>query len=246
VTKKRSNSKKPVTLISAIMLIVGLAVLAGYWAEQSTVIEGVEFRGYHFTAPDELEATIDSRSPVGVKADSVDYRSLIETVSALPYVKDVKISMGRRGVLTFSVTEREPLAMLVDGNRRSYVAEGGIRLPLVTGKSVDVPLVYGFPAEPLSDTLKSDGYRQVEEFLTEARNNRFTWITISEVAWNEREGVVALTAENGVKLLFGHSGFDRSVRHWQEFYQEVVAVQGIRSFNQIDLRFRNQIVTQES
>jgi cell division protein FtsQ len=246
VATKKSHNKKPVTLISGIMLIVGLAVLAGYWYEQNTVIDGIEFRGYHFTAPGDLEASIGDRLPEGMMADSVDYRSLIGAVTSLPYVEDVSVSMGRRGVLTFTVTEREPLAMLVDGTRRVYVAEGGIKLPLVDGKSVDVPLVYGFPAEPVSDTLSSEGYRQVEEFLTEARNNRFTWITISEVAWNEREGVVALTAENGVKLLFGHSDYNRSVRHWEGFYEEVVSVRGIRSFDQIDLRFRNQIVTKES
>ena len=243
--KKNSGPKRPVTLIAGIFFIVGLAVLGGYYFEQNTRITDVDFSGYHFTSSDDLEATIAEITPVGMLADSLDYGALIHSVRTLPYVEDLNITMGFRGKLQFNITERKPLALLIDGSRRSYVAEGGIRLPIIPEKTEDVPLVYGFPAEPLSDTLKTEAFRQVEDFLIAARENRFGWITISEVAWNEREGVVALTAENGVKLLFGHSDFETRLKHWQAFYGEVISTKGIGAFRQIDLRFRNQVVTKE-
>ncbi len=243
--KKSSGSKRPVTLIAGIFFIVGLAVLGGYYFEQNTRITDVDFAGYKFTSSEELQAAIAEATPVGMLADSVDFGSLMQSIHSLPYVEDVNVTMGYRGKLQFNVTERKPLALLMDGSRRVYVAKGGIKLPIIPEKTEDVPLVYGFPAEPLSDTLKSDAFRQVEDFLTAAQENRFGWITISEVAWNEREGVVALTAENGVKLLFGHSDFETRLKHWQAFYGEVVSTKGIEAFRQIDLRFRNQVVTKE-
>ena len=243
--QKGKGTKRPVTLIAGVFFIVGLAVLGGYYFEQNTEITDVDFKGHHFTSTEELQAAIADMTPVGMLADSVDFRALMNSVSSLPYVEDINITMGFRGKLQFNVTERKPLALLVDGSRRSYVSEGGIKLPIIPEKTEDVPLVYGFPAEPLTDTLKTDAFRQVEEFLTAARENRFGWITISEVAWNEREGVVALTAENGVKLLFGHSDFETRLKHWQAFYGEVISTKGIEAFRQIDLRFRNQVVTKE-
>lgn len=243
---RKSDPKRPLTLIAVIFLIVGLAVIGGYYFEQSTRIIDLDFTGYRFTSGEELQASVEKISPVGMLADSVEFGPLIESVRMLPYVDQVDITMGYRGKLVFNITEREPLALLVDGSRSSYVAKGGIRLPIVPEKTEDVPLVYGFPAVPLSDTLQSNSYRQVEEFLLAARKNRFGWITISEVAWNEREGVIALTTENGVKLLFGHSDFETRIKHWQVFYEEVISKKGIESFQQIDLRFRDQVVTKES
>ncbi|MDZ7756977.1 cell division protein FtsQ/DivIB [Rhodohalobacter sp.] len=252
MSKKKSHSKqnsketkRPVTLIAGVFFIVGMAVLGGFYFEQNTKITDVDFTGHHFTSTEELEATIAEITPVGMMADSVDFGLLINSVSSLPYIVEVNVTMGYRGKLQFNVTERKPLALLMDGSKRSYVSEGGVKLPIIPEKAEDVPLVYGFAAEPLSDTLKTDAFSQVEEFLTAARENRFGWITISEVAWNEREGVVALTAENGVKLLFGHSDFETRLKHWQAFYGEVISTKGIEAFTQIDLRFRNQVVTKE-
>jgi hypothetical protein len=48
-----------------------------------------------------------------------------------------------------------------------------------------------------------------------------------------------------VKLLFGHTDFDTRLKHWQAFYGEVISTKGIEAFSQIDLRFRNQVVTKE-
>jgi cell division protein FtsQ len=242
---KRSGTNRPVTLIGGVFFIVGLAVLGGYYFEQNTRITDVDFSGHRFTSSEELQATIAEISPVGMLADSVDFGMLMNSIHSLPYVENVNVTMGFRGKLQFNVTERKPLALLIDGSKRNYVAEGGIRLPIIPEKTEDVPLVYGFAAEPLSDTLKTEAFQQVEDFLAAARENRFGWITISEVAWNEREGVVALTAENGVKLLFGHSDFETGLKHWQAFYGEVVSTKGIGAFRQIDLRFRNQVVTKE-
>jgi cell division septal protein FtsQ len=191
-----------------------------------------------------LEEALES--PVGMLADSVSFDSLFKDLKTLPYVEDVTVSMGIRGTLTFRVMEREPFAMLVDGNRRIYVAEGGIKLPLIPEKIKDVPLVYGFSVQSLEDTLKSDQYRQVEEFLIAARENELGWITISEVSWNESEGVVALTYENGVKLLFGRNQFKEKMKNWEAFYTNVVSKKGIGSFSRIDLRYEDQIVTRNS
>jgi cell division protein FtsQ len=242
--KKKGSRLKPISWIAGVTLLAGLAVIAGIYFEQNTRISGVEFKGNFFTTDEELFNRIES--PIGTLADSVDYSEMFISLKSLPYVKDLSLSMSIRGRLSFNVHEYEPLALLVDGSNRIYVTDGGLKLPLIPEKIKDVPLVYGFPVQPQSDTLNSNSWKQIEEFLTEARQRNISWVTISEVAWNEREGVVALTHENGVKLVFGHEMFNERLNHWEVFYTEVVSRKGIRSFSSIDLRFRNQIVTHES
>lgn len=238
---KTSNFiKNTIWILLSIALLTG-AVLGGLYIEKNTRIETVSFQGNRYTDNETLNKALES--PIGMFADSVNFETLFDDLKALPYVKDATVSMGIRGTLTFHIYEREPLAMLVDGSRRIYVAEGGIKLPIVPEQVKDVPLIYGFTANPMSDTLKSESYKQVQDFLIAARSNELGWITISEVAWNDSEGVVALSYENGVKLLFGRDQFREKMDNWRAFYTEVVSRKGLDSFQSIDLRFKDQIVT---
>lgn len=235
--------KNTVWIFLSIALLTG-AVLAGLYIEKNTLIEDVKFEGNQYTDTESLQGALES--PVGMLADSVNFDELFDDLKTLPYIKDATVSMGIRGTLTFHVYEREPIALLVDGSKRIYVAEGGIKLPIVPGQVKDVPLIYGFSANPISDSLKSNSYQQVENFLMAARSNELGWITISEVGWNESEGVVALSYENGVKLLFGRDQFEKKMKNWEAFYTEVVSRKGINAFKSIDLRFKDQIVTRNS
>ena len=241
--RKPGSSHRLKTLMAVVLLIMGIAVIAGFYLEKNSVISDVRFEGNYFTSSEQLKKTFDS--PVGIHSDSVDYAGLINSVNSLPYVKSSAISKGATGNLTVTVTEREPIARLIETNQQSYVDEDGIKLPLIVEKAVDVPLLYGFPVSPLRDTLAGSAFENVRDFLIEASGSDLSWITISEVAWNNRDGVVALTYENGVKLLFGKENFDSKIRHWEKFYTEIIKEKGIGAFESVDLRFLNQIVTHE-
>ncbi len=234
---------KTASWFAAAIFLLGLAVLGGLYMEQNTTINEIEFKGHHFSTEDELIEAFES--PIGMYADSVDFRSLTEPLKSLPYVQNVSMEMGFRGKLTLNINERQPIGLIIDGETSSYIDRDGIKLPDRLQKSVDVPLVYGFAVEPIADTLRSKSFLQVRDFLVAAKQNSFGWLTISEVAWNEREGVVALSHENGVKLIFGHDNFGNKFSHWEAFYAEVVSRKGINSFRTVDLRFRDQIVAEE-
>lgn len=224
------------------LMMLGLAVVAGFYFEQNTRISAVEFSGHKFSSADELKEAMVS--PVGLLADSVDYEHIFDSLRELPYVKDVAVRMSYRGTLTVEINERQPMGLLA-GKPTTYFDESGIQLPWRAGKSVDVPIVYGFRQTAPGDTLSGRDFKQVKDFLIAAKNDPFGWATLSEIAWSENDGVVALSSENGVKLLFGRNGFNQKVTHWKAFYQDVVTHKGINSFRTIDLRFRNQIVTDE-
>lgn len=224
------------------LMMLGLAIVAGFYFEQNTRISAVEFSGQEFTTAEQLEKVMIS--PIGLLADSVDYEGIFDSFSQLPYVKEVAVRMSHRGSLTIEIDERQPIGLMA-GKPITYFDESGIQLPGRPGKWVDVPIVYGFRQTTPGDTLEGRDFTQVKEFLIAAKNDLFGWATLSEVAWNKNEGVVALSSENGVKLLFGRNRFDQKITHWKAFYQDVVSQKGINSFRTVDLRFRNQIVTDE-
>jgi len=222
--------------------MLGLAVVAGFYFEQNTRITALEYSGHTFTTSESLEESMNS--PIGMLADSVDYSAIYSSLHQLPFVKDVAVRMSFRGTLTVEITERQPIALLV-GTPDIYFDREGVQLPSLSGEWVDVPIVYGFNSTTPGDTLSGPEFTHVRDFLVSVKNDPFSWTTLSEVAWDNDEGVVALSSENGVKLLFGRNGFDQKVSHWKAFYRDVVAHRGINDFRSVDLRFRNQIVTDE-
>lgn len=230
--------------IAGVILVLGLAAIAGlYWQRNMTVKE-VAFTGHYFVTEQELANKV--QIPEGVKPDSLDLVGIMREVEQIPYVKFADVQVEPGGDLSIHLTERQPIALLADGEQKIYVDEEGIRLNLILGKTVDVPILYGFKAQPMQDTLQSGAFRAVRDFLVEMRNRKVADATISEVAWTRDQGVVALTNENGVKLVFGKNDFKTRLRNWEAFYGEVVKTKGIASMRSVDLRFRGQIVTQES
>ena len=227
--------------IGVALILLGFAVYAGFYMEKNTYINSVEFKGTHYVDDGELLSAIDV--PIGLRADSVRFDSLFERLKSVPYVKDVSVKMSIRGKLTFLVYEHQPIAMLVQGSSRSYMSEGGTILPIVPEHILNVPLVYGIEKGQIADSTKTGPYWKMEEFLIAAQKSDIGWATISEVAWTHHEGVVALTQENGVKLIFGRDDYEEKLSHWKTFYSEIVSRKGIQSFEVIDLRFRDQIVT---
>ncbi|GAB5410004.1 MAG: hypothetical protein BalsKO_23690 [Balneolaceae bacterium] len=230
--------------LTSILMVLGVAVLAALYWNRNVTINEVEIIGTYFSTPEKIELAADV--PLGIQPDSLDLQALVARVEALNYVKKATPYIEPSGDLKITISERQPIALLVKGPDRVYVDADGVRLPILNGKTLNIPLVYGFHATVQKDTLKSDDFIQIRDFLVGAKANEFGWATISEVAFSKEEGVVALSHENGVKLVFGTNDFDTKLKNWEAFYAEVIRTKGIESMQQVDLRFKNQVVTRES
>ena len=247
--KKRNKNGTPASgltimpWIAGVLFILGIAVLAGLYRERTVVIREIRYEGIEFVDRERLEQRIEV--PTGIRPDSLDFLEIIREAEQIDYVRYASVSVEPSGDLVITVTERQPIAMLADGAQKIYVDRDGVRLPIVLGTAVDVPILYGFDAGPMRDTLRSAEWRRARDFLVEMNRRPVSNTTISEVAWTGEEGIVALSHEHGVKLVFGNSDFGRRLRNWEAFYSEIIREKGIRSMQSVDLRFEGQIVTRE-
>lgn len=240
---KAVRDKSALPWVVGAVLILTLAVSAGFYWNASLKVQEVSFEGNYFVSAEQLRQ-VDV--PLGMHPDSMNFLKIMHRFKKIPYVKRVKIKVQPGGNLLIEVIEREPIALLSDGNYKIYVDEDGRRLPIILGKAVNVPILYGFSARPMSDTLESKAFKTVARFLTEVREKPASNATISEVAWTDEKGVIALTNQNGVKLIFGKGDFTTRLRNWEAFYGKVIKQKGIESMRTVDLRFKGQIVTREN
>lgn len=235
---------KALPWVAGVVLVLGLATLAGLYWQRTMTVKQVSFGGHYFVTEQELQDKVTI--PKGVKPDSLDLIGLMQHVEEIPYVKRADIQVEPGGRVHIEITERQPIALLANGENKIYVDEEGVRLKLILGKTVDVPILYGFKTQPMSDTLKGQAFEATRDFLVQIQKHEISNATISEVAWTRDEGVVALTNENGVKLVFGKNDFKTRLRNWEAFYGDIVKTKGITAMRTVDLRFRGQIVTKES
>lgn len=246
MSKENSNTDSktlnPLPWITGVLLVLGLAVVGGLYWNRTGTIDEVQYTGFDYTSEEQLRQV---EVPTGVHPDSVDFVAIMKEFEKIPYVKYARINASPGGTVTINITERTPIAMLINGSRRAYVDADGIRLPQVLGKTPDVPLLYGFIARPIGDTLKSKAFEQTSAFLQELLQRKASDATISEIAWNTDQGIVALTHENAAKVIFGKGEYSDRLRNWEAFYREVVRKKGIENIQTVDLRFKGQIVTRE-
>lgn len=228
--------------MTAILMVTGIAVLAAIYWNRNVTVQDVKVNDLTFTQYEDVKST--AAVPFGIKPDSLDLNEVVQRVEQLNYVRSVVPYIEPNGSLRLIVSEREPIALLMNGSGRMYVDAEGVRLPILEGKTQDVPLLYGYSTS-VTDTIKSESFLQVRDFLMKAKIDGFGWATISEVAFDKTDGVVALSQENGVKLLFGRNDFEHKLENWKAFYSQIIKTKGIQSMQQVDLRFTNQVVTHE-
>lgn len=227
----------------AILFLIVVTIIIGIYRNGDLKINSIDFIGNYYAEPELLLEKADINTEQN--PDSLDYASILNNIKAVPYVKDAQVFVEPNGNIRFTISERQPIALLIQSNKRSYVDEEGIQLPILKGKTVNVPLVYGFGAENYTDTLNSNEFTQIKDLLIAAKANEFGWATLSELTYTKNDGVVAISHENGVKLIFGEYNFETKLENWEAFYSEIVREKGISKIQQVDLRFLNQVVTRE-
>lgn len=227
--------------IGGVLCLLVVTVAAGFYWSSSMRVQQVYYEGNDFVSREQLQ---EIAVPTGIHPDSLNTLDLIARFERIPYVKKATISVEPSGNLTIQISERQPIARLSEAGSERYIDQQGIQLPLKLGKTVNVPLLYGFDVRSAGDTLESAAFKATAGFLLQLQKRPVSDATISEVAWTDN-GIVALTNQNGVKLIFGKEDFSTRLRNWEAFYSKVIKQKGIENMRSVDLRFKGQIVTRE-
>jgi len=238
-----STSKKVLPWAALVILILGGSIMTAMYWQQNLRVKSVVVEGNFFTPTEDVVSM--SGIEIGVHPDSLDLEFAIQRIKSLDYVHHATPYVDALGKVKITTRERFPIALLIQGDNEIYVDAYGVKHPIIQEKQKNLPLIYGFDARMNADTLSSPEFNQVRDFLVSAIRNQFGWATISEVVYDPNDGVIALSHENGVKLLFGQNDFDQKFKNWEVFYSEVIAYKGIQTMQQVDLRFTDQIVTRE-
>lgn len=227
-----------------IVVILIASVMIGRFFTSTSLVSEIRVSGNYFTEMDDIIRS--AAITPGIHVDSLNYLQILDQIEALPYIIQAHVDVRPSGRIHIRVHEREPILLLIANEDRYYVDAQGIRLPRIPGKVVDVPIYYDLGYDKDNEQLHSKAFLQIRDFIMVARTNPLVHSTLSELAWTPHEGVIALSDENTVRLVFGHGDFNRGVAHWAQFYIQLAPERGMSAFRRIDFRYEGQIVAVEA
>jgi cell division protein FtsQ len=235
--------KNPFKLRYVMLLLVVVAgIITWSWHTNTmTQVSSIRVKNEYFTSASAIVR--QTGITLGAPAESLNYRQVIQRVEQLPYVKQASLVEIPPHTLEIRIEERRPIGLLISDNQTLFMDADGVLLPTIADKMPEVPLVYGLSIPQGAIKLSGSPLQAMSRFLIALDQNELSKITLSDIAWVEGEGIVALTGDYGTRLSFGVDDFERKLRAWNGFYAQIVPKIGLSSISSIDLRYRDQIVT---
>ncbi len=261
-TKQQQRSRRQPTShawLRRVLVVLGLgAVIAlgvvGWRWQAALPVRAVEVHGN--VRADTAELLDLAAVPDSAMLFSLDPTILADRIRRHPWVAEAGVTRWMTGTLGIGVTERVPVALVLDaaGRPSFFFDAAGFMMPTVPagagrGAAYDVPLLQGRfgtyqPTQPTEDAAVRDLLAAL------AAVPPATDALVSSV---EREGdgmfvlhTAPAAGSGSIPVALGRDGFDEKLRRLQSFWDQAVLTRPALPIRRIDLRFDGQIVTQES
>lgn len=230
------------------MLGLGSVLALGWlgWQWQSSVtVSAITIDGTEYA--DEAELADLARVDSGDVLYDVKSAFVADRVQRHPWVEEATVTRRPTGTLRIAVTERTPAVLAIDeGTPAFYVDRDGFTMPLLEETVHDVPLLYGLegehhPVRPIDQATLRDILYALEEAPAQER--------IAEIELRAGDAVEVRTRpteqHGSIRVRLGTGDYAAKLNRLDAFWEQAVATQPEVSFEQIDLRFDNQIVARQ-
>ena len=221
--------------------VVAVAWLGWQWqarvAVSAVVVEGA-------THADETKLADLARVDSGATLYDVDPDFVADRVQRHPWVETASVTRRPTGTLRIAVTERTPAGLaLEDGTPAFYVDRDGFPMPLVEETVHDVPLIYGLdgdhhPTRPVEPSTLRALLHALDE---EPEHDRIAEITVRSGGSLDVH-TRPTDAQGAIRVRLGTEAYAERLRELDAFWEQAVQARPDVTFEQIDLRFDDQIV----
>ena len=257
--KKHKKTRKPINYRSIIKktarIVGGLMLLS--------IVTAVCFEAYELLARttffklERIEVTNlrklkreDVVSLTGAKPGdpmlSLDLRHIAEQVKKNPWIEKVQVRRNFPHTLSVEITEWVPAAVLNMGYIYYVDKKGEVFKPLTEGDNPDFPVITGIGEEDLAkDPAGCKLMLKTALELTDLLRTGaiFKLEDISEIHIDKGYGYTLFTAQGGVPVKLGNSGFAEKLARLSRIYKDLSAQ--LPALEYIDLNYIDKIVVKK-
>ena len=240
----KSTGKYIFIVTSVILIFLNLSV----WIQDNHAfaIRKVVISGTSLLEAEDVIAAADINTQAHIM--SADVRSVKMKLAALPQIKNVRVSRLFPSSIRIQVEERKPVALVIDNGIWGLDAEGVLLPRFHASHGLDYPVIVSenLPHHNPGERIDDARILRLVQFLGLLKEtNASVYSLISEVTWNEIEGLRILTVKNNLPVLFGQSQLLEKCRKLSTAWQYLQVNNRIPEIKYLDLRFQNQIIVKK-
>ena len=241
--------KKYLTNFIIISIMFTTVLISKNWASyrNDTKIKKVYFFGNEFIDNDFLNSFNGEIKNKDIY--DLNINELSKVFEDNHFIKAVRVSKHFPDKIKIEIVERSPIAV-VNNKEPILIDEDGIILPnnKEAFKKI-IPFLSGFNQNKLSyingEKTTSPKLNEAISLLKKIKNkNESLYRNISEMALNGDKEFVLILVDYPTRINLGSNALDKKIQIIESF-ESSVNPNGLYAFTSIDLRYQNQIITQE-
>ena len=222
---------------------------------QRLVVE-VQTDGNAFITPDDIRLLVTQQQTTpleGVRLRDIDLKMLERNVASNSYVRQVNAYHDLSGTVLVQAQQNRPIARILASAQRggggsdAYLGADGRVLPLSDRWTARVALLSGdYVTTLLGNDAQEDSARvQVLELVRYVEQDEFWRAQIAQIDIDQRGEVTLYPQVGKQRIAFGPA--DRVSEKFNKlaiFYDQILPRQGWNHYEQVSLKYQNQIVCQ--
>lgn len=249
----RKEQKKNIVIYSfSGMLLMMLMIFSGVKNNKRTIekmeVDIAEEDGMMFTNEREVMSLITDQNReyvLGIKASTIDPKTLEDRVHQNPFVKDVQVYRDVRGNLEVKVIQSKPIARVYSNGRSDkYIDANGRILPTKAKQTARVPILeteFDFNWE--ENMLESSFGTQVFDLLNYIEQDPFWKAQIAQIVAKSNGEVELYPQVTKQKIEFGKpQDFEEKFSKLMIFYKEILPKKGWNEYEKVNIKFKDQII----
>lgn len=254
--------KKIFKLLGAVLAVAAVFVLLGFVSGKRSAApcESVEvvLSGYPAAVllnEDDIRIEIQRlmETPVGLPMRNINVGELESLIKDIPHVRDVSVYKTIDKRLVVEVTERKPIARLIDKSGRSALLDSqGHLIPLPRHEPIRLPVTTGefeISAEDISqrilitDSTASPALQEIQKFVSTVVADEFWSAQLQQTYLDKHGDFHAIPRVGNHEIIFGPATDLKSkLNTLRIFYREGMNGATWNKYSKINLKYKDQIV----
>jgi cell division protein FtsQ len=250
--------KKIARNLLTVLLLLGAVAFAELRRQQRVcqrLVVEVQTDGARFITPEDVRLLVTQQQTTpleGVRLKDIDLKMLERNVASNSYVQQVNAYHDLAGTVVVQAQQNRPIARILargSGVPDAYLGADGRLLPLSDRLTARVALLSGDFATALLKSAgaeKEDPARaQVLELLRYVEQDEFWRAQIAQIDIDKRGEVTLYPQVGKQRITFGPADqVSEKFNKLAVFYDQILPRQGWNHYEQVSLKYQNQIVCQ--
>jgi cell division protein FtsQ len=251
-----STHIKKIAIITLWLVVASAGVfllMSGRKRQSDAVCKSIQINihgeGNHFfidkTDVMEMLKRVHGQNPIGARTASINIKKMEQVLKQDQWIERAELFFDKNDRLVIEIEEKNPVARVFTTEGNSFYLDHQLRqLPLTNRHAVRLPVFTGFPTGAVVlSKADSNLLNDIHWMSMHISKDAFLMAMIDQININAQREFELIPKLGDQLILFGSSrDMEKKFRKLQLFYQQALPVFGWSRYQQINLKFNDQVV----